>query len=136
MTEVSTIPVTEEEDEAMAALSKAKGTATQMPRPCGHQILIALPEVEKEHEGGIVKAAATIQQEEVASVVGFVIAMGPSCYRNYAMFPTGPWCKVGDFVLIGAFRGARFKIHGKEMRLINDDAVLAVVSDPRGYSRI
>lgn len=66
-----------------------------------------------------------------------VIDMGPDAYKDEARFPNGPYCKIGDYVLIRAYSGTRFRIHGKELfRVINDDSVEAVVEDPTGYSRI
>jgi len=62
--------------------------------------------------------------------------MGPDCYKDETRFPTGPWCQVGDFVLFRAFSGTRIKIHGKELRIINDDNVEAVVDDPRGIEKV
>jgi co-chaperonin GroES (HSP10) len=61
--------------------------------------------------------------------------VGADAYADKAKFPTGPWCKEGDFVLVRTYTGTRFKIFGKEFRLINDDQVDAVVQDPRGLSR-
>ena len=87
-------------------------------------------------EGGIIKAQATISIEETASVVGFVIAMGPDCYQDKKRFPNGPWCSEGDFIIMRAYSGTRISIHGKEFRIINDDTVEAVVDDPRGISRV
>jgi len=74
--------------------------------------------------------------EHVASVVGLVMKMGPLCYQDEKKFPTGPWCKEGDFIFIPPFSGVRL-IHqnGMELRLINDDTVQAVVEDPRGWRR-
>jgi len=65
----------------------------------------------------------------------FVVAMGPDCFKDENRFPNGAWCKVGDFVLVRPNAGTRMKIHGTEMRLINDDSVEAIVLDPRGVSR-
>ena len=73
--------------------------------------------------------------EEVMSPVLFVVAMGPDCYKDPLRFPSGPSCKVGDFVLVRPNTGTRIKIHGREFRLINDDSVEGVVQDPRGISR-
>jgi co-chaperonin GroES (HSP10) len=56
-------------------------------------------------------------------------------YGDEKKFPTGPWCKVGDWVVFRAYSGTRVKIHGREFRLINDDTVEAVVEDPRGVVR-
>tara|TARA_R110001583_G_scaffold171169_1_gene324703 strand:- start:335 stop:739 length:405 start_codon:yes stop_codon:yes gene_type:complete len=108
---------------------------TQLPVPKGWRMLIAIPEVESVTRGGIIKADSTKNIEQTSSVVGLILAMGDQCYNNKERFGDIPWCKEGDFVLIGAYKGVRFNIHGKEFRLINDDTVQAVVDDPRGYSR-
>ena len=110
--------------------------ATQLPEPTGYRILIAIPDKEEKTEGGILKAQETLHYEEVSSIVGFVMKMGPDCYKDETRFPTGPWCQVGDFVLFRAFSGMRIKIHGKELRIINDDNVEAVVDDPRGIEKV
>ena len=109
--------------------------ATQLPEPTGYRILIAIPDKEEKTEGGILKAQETLHYEEVSSIVGFVMKMGPDCYKDETRFPTGPWCQVGDFVLFRSFSGTRIKIHGKEIRVINDDNVEAVVEDPRGIEK-
>ena len=110
--------------------------ATQLPEPTGYRILIAIPDKEEKTEGGILKAQETLHYEEVSSIVGFVMKMGPDCYKDETRFPTGPWCQVGDFVLFRAFSGTRIKIHGKELRIINGDNVEAVVDDPRGIEKV
>lgn len=112
-----------------------QATASQLPKPSGYQLLIALPEIEEKYESGLLKADQVRHHDEIYSVVGFVLELGPDAYKDVQKFPTGPWCKKGDFVLMGALRGTRFRIHGKEFRLLPDDCILAVVSDPRGYSR-
>jgi len=110
--------------------------ATQLPTPCGYKILVGLPKIEEKYESGILKADAIIRQDEIATVVGFIIKMGPDCYKDTSRFPTGPYCKEGDFVLLRAYAGTRFKLHGVEFRLVNDDSVEGVVLDPRGFSRV
>jgi co-chaperonin GroES (HSP10) len=109
--------------------------ATQLPEPKGYKILCALPEVEDKFANGILKADTTLKTEEHSSVILFVLKMGEDCYKDESRFPTGPYCKEGDFVLTRAYSGTRFKIHGREFRLINDDSVEAIVQDPRGYTR-
>ena len=109
--------------------------ATQLPKPSGYRILCAIPEVEKAFEGGILKADETLHYEEVLTTVLFVVDLGPDCYTDKERFPTGPWCKKGDFILVRPNSGSRLIIHNKEFRLINDDSVEAVVDDPRGISR-
>jgi|TARA_R110002020_G_scaffold281325_2_gene497016 co-chaperonin GroES (HSP10) len=109
--------------------------ATQLPEPKGYKLLIALPEVAEATEGGIIKSLQSQHEESISTVVGWVMSMGPDAYANFSRFPTGPYCKVGDWVVFRAFSGTRIKIHGKEFRLINDDTVEAVVEDPRGVER-
>jgi co-chaperonin GroES (HSP10) len=110
--------------------------ATQLPDPSGYHILCAIPEIDKEYASGIVKADSTMHYEEVLSTVFFVVKMGPDCYKDKTRFPSGAWCKEGDFILARPNTGTRLKIHNREFRIINDDSVEGVVSDPRGISRV
>lgn len=107
----------------------------QLPEPKGYKILCAVPEAEDTYDGGILKDSSTKKIEENSTVVLFIVKMGDLAYKDESRFPTGPWCKEGDFVLVGAYTGTRFKIHGREFRMINDDTVQGVVQDPRGYAR-
>ena len=109
--------------------------AKLLPEPKGFRILCAVPHVEEEFEGGLIKAEDTKRIEEQTTVVLFVIKMGDLCYKDESRFPTGPWCKEGDFVLTRPYSGTRVVIHGREFRIINDDTVEAVVEDPRGIRR-
>ena len=110
--------------------------ATQLPKPQGWKLLCALPEVEDKFSGtDLLKPDAITKIEEHSTTVLFVIDVGADAYKDPAKFPNGPWCKKGDFVLVRAYSGTRFKIHGREFRLLNDDQVEAVVEDPRGYTR-
>lgn len=119
-----------------AVLNKAdEDKATLLPDPSGYHILCAIPEVEEKYDSGIIKADATMHYEEVLSTVFFVVKMGPDCYKDPTRFPSGAWCKVGDFVLARPNSGTRLKIHGREFRIINDDSVEGVVEDPRGIKR-
>ena len=124
---MSNIDVEKTQEEAI----KAK----LLPDPKGFRILCAVPHVEEEYEGGIIKAEDTKKVEEQTTVVLFVIKMGDLCYKDESRFPTGPWCKEGDFVLTRPYSGTRVVIHGREFRIINDDTVEAVVDDPRGIRR-
>jgi len=113
----------------------ADDKAKQLPDPVRFQILTVLPEIDEEYESGIVKSSQSIHYEEVLSPVLFVVKLGPDAYKDATRFPSGPSCKVGDFVIVRPNTGTRLKIHGKEFRIINDDSVEAVVQDPRGISR-
>lgn len=109
--------------------------AKQLPDPSGYRILCGIPDVEDQTEGGIFKADITKQFEELTTPVLFVIKVGPDAFKDEKRFPSGPWCKEGDFILTRPHAGSRVKIHGREFRIINDDSVEAVVEDPRGISR-
>lgn len=111
-------------------------SAAQLPDPKGYKILIALPNPDEAFESGIVKAKSTMDDEEIGSIVGFVLKMGPDAYKDEKRFPSGSYCKEGDWVMMRSFSGTRFKVHGKEFRLINDDSVEAVVEDPRGIVKL
>lgn len=109
--------------------------AKQVPDPSGYRILCAVPEIDEKTEGGLYKADITKQYEELTTPVLFVMKLGPDAYKDREKFPSGPWCKEGDFIITRPMAGSRIKIHGREFRMINDDAVEGVVEDPRGISR-
>ena len=117
------------------ATQEAAKKAKLLPEPQGYRILCAVPQVEEEFDGGIIKADDTKRVEEQTTVVLFVIKLGDLAYKDKDRFPTGPWCKEGDFVLTRPYSGTRVVIHGREFRIINDDTVEAVVEDPRGIRR-
>lgn len=107
----------------------------KLPKPSGYRLLIAMPEVSEKTDGGVFLPDELKSMESTASIIGYVLDMGPEAYADKEKFPEGPWCLAGDFVIFRAYSGTRFKVMGKEFRLINDDTVEAVVEDPRGYSR-
>jgi co-chaperonin GroES (HSP10) len=109
--------------------------AKQIPDPSGYRILCMVPDVEEQTEGGIFKADITKQYEELTTPVLFVMKIGPDAYKDEKRFPSGPWCKEGDFIITRPMAGSRIKIHGREFRMINDDAVEGIIEDPRGITR-
>jgi co-chaperonin GroES (HSP10) len=118
------------------ATAEEKGK--QLPKPSGYRILCAIPEAETEFEDsevGLIKADETMRNEETLTTVLFVVELGPDCYKDLVKFPSGPWCKQGDFILVRPYAGSRLVIHGREFRIINDDSVEGVVDDPRGITR-
>lgn len=110
--------------------------AGALPTPVGFKLLCVVPEAEDTIGNfGLLKPTEIMRQEEQTTTVLFVLRMGPDAYKDAAKFPTGPWCKEGDFVLVRTYTGTRVKIFGKEFRVINDDQVDCVVQDPRGITR-
>lgn len=122
--------------DAPAEDAPAEMKAKALPEPTGWRLLCVVPEVASTFENSaIVKAESIMRTEEHATTVLFVLKAGPDAYKDPSKFPNGAWCKEGDFIIVRAYAGTRFKIFGKEFRLINDDQVDAVVDDPRGISR-
>jgi co-chaperonin GroES (HSP10) len=113
----------------------AENLASRLPDPVGYKMLVVKPEIEEKSEGGIVYANETRKKEEQGAVVGLVLKQGPMCYKDEAKFPTGPWCKEGDFVLLRAYSGSRFSVDGKEFIIVNDDQIEGTILDPRGLGR-
>ncbi len=107
-----------------------------LPLPVGYRVLIALPQIKETFEDtDLVKSSKTIHEEHVMSIIGLVVDMGGQAYADKDRFPTGAWCKRGDYVMFRANSGTRFKIADTEYRLMNDDSIEAVVRDPYGISR-
>lgn len=132
--------MTTEFDVAAVDLSTVLGKsqeekARQLPDPSTYHLLCVVPEVDEAYDSGLIKAGQTRHFEEVLTPVLFVVKMGPDAYKDEKRFPSGPSCKVGDFVLVRPNTGSRVKIHGREFRIINDDSVEAVVQDPRAITR-
>jgi co-chaperonin GroES (HSP10) len=116
----------------------AEEKAKQLPDPSGFMLLCIVPEAMEEYadsEVGIIKAGQSMHYEEVLTPVLFVVKLGPEAYTDKTRFPSGPRCKVGDFVIVRPNSGTRLKIHGREFRMINDDSVEGTVQDPRGITR-
>ena len=120
------------EAEKQDAMEKAR----QLPDPVGWKILCAVPKMEDTFEGSaILMSDGMRKEEEIATTVLFVAKLGPDCYTDKTKYPNGPWCQEGDFVLVRTYSGTRFKIHGREFRVIYEDQVEATVQDPRGILR-
>ena len=115
---------------------EAAEKARQVPEPTGYHILCMVPKIEETFaESVIIKADTTMHVESQTTMVLYVAKLGPMAYKDESKFPTGPWCKEGDFVLLRAYSGSRFSVDGKEFIIVNDDMIEGVVEDPRGINR-
>ena len=108
----------------------ANEEATKLPQPTGWRMLVLPFKMKEKTKGGLVLAEATLEKQQVASQCGLVLAMGSQCYRDKERYPEGPWCKVNDWVMFARYAGSRIKIYGGEIRLLNDDEVLAKLDSP------
>ena len=89
-------------------------------------------------QGGLYIPDEVRDREAVATVVAYVLRIGPLAYDDPNKFgpDSEPWCKEGDWVCIGRYAGSRFKIEGGEVRIINDDEVIATISDPQDIKSV
>lgn len=107
-----------------------------LPDPTGYRLLIAVPLIRDTTAGGIAKPNDMMERERTGTVIAYVVGVGPDAYSDKTKFPTGPWCKPGDWVLFRNYSGTRFMIGGFEFRFIHDDAVDGVTSEPSGITRV
>jgi chaperonin GroES len=105
-------------------------------RPTGYRLLVRVPEIPEKTRGGIVMPQEARAAEQTASCVAEVVAVGETAYLDFEKFPRGPWCQVGDHIIMRTYSGTKFKVDGQEYRLINDDTVEAVVSEPDRVKRM
>ena len=103
---------------------------TKLPKPTGWRMLVLPFRMKEKTDGGVILGTETIDRQQVASQCGNVLAMGSDCYMDKDRFKDGPWCKVGDWVVFARYAGSRIEIEGGEVRLLNDDEILATVQDP------
>ena len=104
--------------------------STKLPQPTGWRILVLPFKMGEKTKGGILMGQDTLEKQQVASQCGNVLAMGPDCYRDKDRYKQVPWCKVGDWVMFARYAGSRIKIEGGEVRLLNDDEILATIKNP------
>lgn len=119
----------------------------RLPIPQGYKILIAVPKFERKSKGGIILSEETMKKEDMASVLGYVVKLGPAAYygldaNGQPKFPTGPYCKEGDWILMRSYSGTSFVVDSLKdclitekmpvchFRVLNDDSVEAVVPNP------
>ncbi len=114
-----------------AQAEKKKNEVEKIPQPSGWRMVLFPLRLQGKTKGGVLLTDDTVTESQVTTNICKVLKMGPECYKDKEKFPSGPWCKEGDWVLITRYAGSRIRIDGGELRIINDDEILAVVDDPR-----
>lgn len=107
-----------------------------LPTPTGYHLVVVIPEVETTTSRGIMLPDTVKDQHQHASICAYVAKVGPDAYTDAVKFPSGAWCKAGDYVLIKSYDGNRLEVDGVEFRILNDDTVLGVVPDPSAVGRV
>ena len=105
--------------------------SNKLPQPTGWRILVLPFKMDEKTKGGLLMTESVLERQQVGSQCGLVLAMGPQCYNDKERYPNGPWCKVNDWVVFARYAGSRIQIEGGEVRLLNEDEVLAIVKDPQ-----
>ncbi len=103
--------------------------SSKLPKPTGWRLLVLPFKMKEKTKGGIIMSDVTIERQQVASQCGLVVALGDQCYDK-ERYPEGPWCKKGDWVVFARYAGSRIQIDGGEVRLLNDDEILATIENP------
>ena len=117
-----------EEVEGYERLKKKE--ISKLPIPTGWRMLILPFKMSEKTRGGLYLGQETLERQQIGSTCGLVLAQGPDCYRDRERYPEGPWCKKGDWVIFARYAGSRIQIDGGEVRLLNDDEVLATIENP------
>ena len=102
----------------------------KLPQPTGWRLIVLPFKMDEKTKGGIIVNETTLEKQQVASQCGNVLAMGPQCYSDKERYSEGPWCKVGDWVIFARYAGSRIQIEGGEIRLLNEDEILATIENP------
>ena len=113
-----------------ALQEKYKEETEKLPKPTGWRIIVLPFRMDEKTKGGILVGQDTLDKQQVASQCGNVLAMGSQCYKDKERYPDGPWCKKGDWVIFARYAGSRIQIEGGEIRLLNEDEILATVKNP------
>ena len=123
-------PKIELPDKSLVGVKKIEKEIGKIPQPTGWRIMVLPFKMKEKTKGGIVLAETTLERQQVASQVGLVMAMGPQCYKDKERYHEGPWFKEKHWIMFARYAGSRIKIEGGEMRLLNDDEVLATIDSP------
>ena len=128
--EKKTDEVEVKDESTEAPKQETKEDSEKLPQPTGWRMLVLPFKMKEKTKGGLIIAETAIERQQVASQTGLVLRMGPDCYKDKERYANGPWCKEGDWVMFARYAGSRIKIEGGEIRLLNDDEVLATIKNP------
>ena len=107
--------------------------SNNLPEPCGWKMLIQKKIPKKKSSGGIILPDKAVDAESFLDICAQVVKIGPLCWRDRETgqpWKCDPWAKVGDWVIVPKFTQFKLEIDGEEYRFINDDEIIAVISDP------
>lgn len=131
-------PYVEESSRVLDPSLLDKPLLDRLPQPTGWRVLVMPYKGKTKTDGGIILPDQVREREALATVVAYVLKLGPLAYQDPNKFgdTLEPWCKEGQWVCIGRYAGSRFKIDGGEVRIINDDEVIATILEPDDIQHI
>ena len=112
------------------AVESNKDLLDRLPSPTGYRLLVLPYAGPEKTKGGLYLADTTQDTIQMTTVCAYVLKVGDQAYKDESKFPNGPWCKKGDWIIFGRYAGSRFKIEGGEVRILNDDEIIAKVNNP------
>lgn len=113
-----------------AEKKEEKQDLSRVPKPTGWRLVVLPYRGMAKTKGGVLLTDKAVEEQQIASVCALVLEVGPDAYADKDKFPHGPWCKKGDWVIFAKYAGSRIQIDGGEVRLLNDDEVLATIDKP------
>ena len=126
-----TLSISPESPKHKLALEEKYNEETEkLPKPTGWRILVLPFKMKEKTKGGVIMASTSLERQQLAAQCANVLAIGPDAYKDRDRYPQGPWCKVGDWIIFARYAGSRIKIEGGEVRLLNDDEILATIKNP------
>tara|TARA_R110000772_G_scaffold128966_1_gene236770 strand:+ start:97 stop:543 length:447 start_codon:yes stop_codon:yes gene_type:complete len=117
-------------EKTLTSESMTEPEIDKLPQPTGWRILVLPFVMPEKSKGGVIIAQESLDRARVAVQAGYVLRMGPLAYQDKDKFTTGPWCQEKEWVIFARYAGSRLQIEGGEIRILNDDEVLATVKDP------
>jgi co-chaperonin GroES (HSP10) len=111
-------------------IEQGESMRDHLPKPTGWRVVVLPYRGAQKTAGGIELAKETLERQQLTTTCAYVLAVGPLAYKDTDKFPDGPWCKEGDWIIFGRYAGARMMIDGGEIRILNDDEILATIKDP------
>ena len=129
-------PKTEESKNSEDPSKFEPSVIDRLPQPTGYRVLVIPYYMKQKTKGGVFIPDAIRDKESFATVAAYVVKLGPDAYTDINKFPSGAWCNEKNWVLMGRYAGNRFKVDGLEVRLINDDNIIATILDPSDISYV
>lgn len=111
-------------------IEQGEAMKERLPRPTGWRVVVLPYRGARKTKGGIELANETVERQQLTTTCAYVLAVGPLAYKDTSKFPDGAWCKEGDWIIFGRYAGARMAIDGGEIRILNDDEILATIKNP------